>query len=55
VPIPPHILPGLAAHLAEHVGPGKDALLFPAAGGGHLAPSALSRSFYRAREARRSP
>lgn len=55
VTIPPHVLPGLAEHLAEHVGPGKDALLFPAAGGGHLAPSALYRSFYRAREAAGRP
>lgn len=55
VTIPPHVVPALAEHLAEHVGSGKDALLFPAAGGGHLAPSALYRSFYRARDAAGRP
>jgi integrase len=29
VAIPPHLVPVIAAHLAEHVGPGRDALLFP--------------------------
>jgi integrase len=51
VAIPPHVLPAVMAHLAEHVGPGQDALLFPAAHGGHLAPSALYGPFYKARTA----
>ncbi len=34
---------------------GKDGLLFPARGGGHLAPSSLYRVFYRAREAAGRP
>lgn len=50
VAIPPHLLPALTEHLAARVGPERDALLFPAAGGGHLRPSTLYRVFYRARE-----
>jgi integrase len=55
VAIPPHLLPVLRAHLLEHAEPGKDGLLFPAASGGHLAPSSLYRVFYRAREAAGRP
>lgn len=51
VAIPPHLLPAVEAHLREHVGPGKDALLFPADHGGNLAPSTLYRPFYAARKA----
>lgn len=29
VPIPPHVLPDLRAHLLEHTAPGRDGLLFP--------------------------
>lgn len=29
VAIPPHLVPVIADHLAEHVGPGREALLFP--------------------------
>ena len=47
--IPPHLLPIVKAHLEEHAASGRDGLLFPAAGGGHLAPSTLYKSFYRAR------
>lgn len=49
VAIPPHLVPVLSAHLAEHVGPDRDALLFPAQHGGHLAPATLYRRFYTAR------
>lgn len=49
VAIPPHLIPVLAEHLKEHVGAGKESLLFPAKHGGHLAPSSLYRSFYPAR------
>ena len=49
VAIPPHLIPAVEAHLAEHAAPGRDGLLFPAANGGHLAPSTLYRSFYAAR------
>ena len=41
VAIPPHLLPILKAHIAEHAEFGRDGLLFPAAGGGHLNPSSL--------------
>jgi integrase len=36
-------------HLARFVEPDKEALLFPAAHGGHLAPASLYRRFYTAR------
>ncbi|MGI3786836.1 MAG: tyrosine-type recombinase/integrase [Janthinobacterium lividum] len=55
VTIPRHVVDELAAHLADHVEPDKNALLFPAAHGGHLAPATLYRSFYRAREAAGRP
>lgn len=48
VTIPPHLVPALEDHLRDHVGPGMDALLFPAEGGGHLAPSTFYRHWYRA-------
>ena len=38
VAVPPHLVPVIQAHLAAHVGPEPDALLFPAHHGGHLAP-----------------
>jgi integrase len=50
VAIPPHLLSALAEHLDEHTAPAADALLFPARAGGHMAPSALYRVFYPARE-----
>lgn len=55
IAVPPHLLPALADHLAMHTAPNKNALLFPAQGGGHMAPSTLSRVFYRAREAAGRP
>ena len=55
VAIPPHVRPDLQLHLRRHVGPDPDALLFPARGGGHMAPSALYRVFYPAREAAGRP
>jgi integrase len=54
VAIPPHLVPIIEDHLAEHVGRGRDSLLFPADNGGHLQPSTLMRHWYRARrQARR--
>jgi integrase len=50
VAIPPHLLPVLQTHAGEHAEFGRDGLLFPAAGGGHLVPSTLYRSFYPARK-----
>lgn len=55
VAIPPHLLPLVREHLLKHAEAGKDGLLFPARGGGHLAPSSLYRVFYRAREAAGRP
>ncbi|MFV8316282.1 tyrosine-type recombinase/integrase [Mycobacterium sp. 23] len=49
VAIPPHLIPAIEHHLAKHVGGKADALLFPAVGGGHLAPATLYRRFYAAR------
>jgi integrase len=51
VEIPPHLLPAIKDHLARFVEPDNEALLFPAAHGGHLAPASLYRSFYKARSA----
>nr|ABP46370.1 phage integrase family protein [Mycolicibacterium gilvum PYR-GCK] len=50
IAIPPHLIPPIEAHLSQHVGAKADALLFPAVGGGHLAPATLYRRFYTARE-----
>ncbi len=55
VAVPPHILPAIREHLLQHTGPGPDGLLFPAAHGGHMAPSTLYKSFYRARDAAGRP
>jgi integrase len=57
VAIPPHLLPLVRAHLEEFTSPGRDALLFPAAGDRnlHLAPSTLYKVFYPAREAAGRP
>lgn len=51
VEIPPHLLPAIKAHLTNFVDVDKNALLFPAAHGGHLAPASLYRQFYKARTA----
>lgn len=42
VPIPPHILDDVRAHLLAHTAPGADGLLFPSLKGNHLSTS----SFY---------
>ena len=49
VAIPPHLVPAIEGHLADHVGRDRNALLFPAQHGGHLAPATLYRRFYTAR------
>lgn len=51
VVLPPNMIDALQHHLDTYVGKGKDALLFPAANGGHLQPSTLYRHFYKARTA----
>lgn len=55
VEIPPHLLPAIKDHLEQFVEPDKDALLFPAQHGGHLAPASLYRQFYPARDAAGRP
>jgi integrase len=49
VAIPPHLLEAVQGHLAAHVGPDDNELLFPAHHGGHLAKSTLIRHFDKAR------
>lgn len=48
VAIPPHLMPAVKDHLV-HVGPERDALVFPAAHGGHMSAASLHRAFYPAR------
>lgn len=57
ISIPPHLVPAIEDHLNRHVPPGKNSLLFPSVGDPerHLAPSALYRMFYKAREAAGRP
>jgi integrase len=55
VAIPPHLMPAVHDHLIQHTGRGRDALLFPAARGGHLRPDALYKEYYPAREAAGRP
>jgi integrase len=49
VAIPPHVIPLIEVHLAKYVDRGRDSLIFPAEGGGHLQPSTLYRHWYKAR------
>ena len=49
VHMPAALIPVIEKHLSEHTERGKDALLFPARHGGHLAPSTLYKVFYPAR------
>jgi len=49
VHLPPHVVPELVDHLANHVGPARDALLFPAVRGGHLHPRTFGKAFNLAR------
>ncbi|WP_201358609.1 tyrosine-type recombinase/integrase [Mycobacterium paraintracellulare] len=51
VEVPPHLLAAIKDHLVRFVAPDKEALLFPAAHGGYLAPASLYRQFYKARSA----
>ena len=55
VAVPPHLLPALEDHLSKHVGGARDALLFPAKSGNHLAPATLNRHFYKARDKAQRP
>jgi len=55
VDIPPHLMPAVKDHLAKHAEASREALLFPAAHGGHLAHATLYRVYYPAREAAGRP
>jgi integrase len=55
VTIPPHLVPTVEDHLAEHVGNGRDSLLFGTERGGHLQPSTVMRHWYKARAAAGRP
>ena len=50
VAIPPHLLGELAAHLAAHCGPGRDALLFTTPRGAQLYHAVLYREWKAARD-----
>jgi integrase len=50
VDIPPHIIDDLRHHLETHVDDDPEALLYPAADGGHMRSSTLYKVFYPARE-----
>ncbi len=51
VPLPTALVGVLRGHLADHVAPGDDTLLFPAAGGGFLPHSSMQRWWGPARAA----
>lgn len=53
--LPPQLTSTVLAHLEQHVGPGDDALLFPARRGGHLSQSSFAKVYYPAREAAGRP
>lgn len=57
VSIPPHLLEAVEAHLAEHVGPQRDSLLFPSVPGGdhHLWLPSMWRYFDKARRSAGRP
>lgn len=55
VALPPHLIPMLKDHMSKNISGGREGLLFPAASGGTLAPSTLSRWFYKARIAAGCP
>lgn len=55
VAIPPHLIPAVREHLEKHVDPSPEALLFPAAGGGHMHPRTFGKRFATAREAAGRP
>ena len=48
--VPPHIIPMIEDQLDRFVANRRDALVFPAEGGGHLQPATLYRHWYKARE-----
>jgi integrase len=55
VNIPPHLMPAVKAHLHDHVAAARNALVFPAASGVHMAPSTLYAVYHPARDAAGRP
>ncbi|WP_082104841.1 tyrosine-type recombinase/integrase [Demequina maris] len=55
VALPPHVLPELAEHMADHVGPGRDALLFPGNDNRQMPYKTWYRYWHPAREAAGRP
>ncbi|MCW2850430.1 MAG: tyrosine-type recombinase/integrase [Nocardioides sp.] len=57
IAIPPHLLPLVKDHLSNQTAPGRESLLFPAAGDSnrHMAPATLYKVYYPAREAAGRP
>ena len=51
VAIPPHVWPIVEEHLAKHVGPGPNELLFPGEARGHMWHSVMNGYFSKARRA----
>jgi integrase len=50
VKMPTHVVAAVEQHLDKYVGDNQDDLLFPAEGGGYLAPSTFYRWWYKARD-----
>lgn len=55
LPILPHLVDDLRAHLDDHAQPGRDGLLFPSQAGEHQRPSSAYGWWYPAREAADRP
>ena len=55
VNIPPHLIPLVKDHLRKYVAASRDALVFPAASGHHMAPSSLYAVYHPARDAAGRP
>ncbi len=55
VAIPPHLMPMVRQHLRQHTKSGREALLFPARHGEHMAPASLYKVWYPARRAAGRP
>jgi integrase len=50
VAFPPHLIPMIATHLRDHVGPAREALIFTSPSGGRLGASVLQRRWCSARD-----
>jgi integrase len=50
VAVPPHLIPMIKAHLKDHVGPGREALILTSPTGDRLGASCLQRPWWKARD-----